>query len=269
MRWAGFGAGCWLVRLGTWIELAGVVLLVLAVELTLFGILVKTRELVVLDWSGPFAVVPFWTLLFAGSIMGAVGRFRMLAVPPDTGASGVLNGALVLNWLRVTALIAALVFALLSGFEWRNQQFGGMVRYALYAGVAHGLAVIAGRLAELSIIPAMAVLGGEIPNGPLRRRAGLVALVFQIVAMVWVGMGIFVYYLAVVGNKLDGLLRRPGAKSDEPPADPQTALYAIGTVFLMVLAIEVAYTCLFASLYSAGLRAVAGSDAAASPAPRS
>jgi hypothetical protein len=264
VRWSGFASGCWLVKIGNWVELGGVVLLVLAVQMTLIGIASQTKWLMVVNWAGPFFAVPLWVLLFTGSVMGAVGRFRMLALPADTSAGGILRGSLILSGFKVTAVIGALIFAMLSGTEWTNNQSGGMVRYGLYALIAHALAVVAGRILDVSSVPAMAVIGGEIPNVLLRSRAAMVALVFQIVATVWVGLGILVYYFAIAVRGLDVVLR-PAAPAaapvgNEPLPDRETGLLAIGTVFGIILAIEIAYTWLNASLYAAAEGAAAGVD---------
>src|SRR5207237_198112 len=89
---------------------------------------------------------PYLLPILAGTAMIGLGRLRMVALPPDTGASGVLVGAAILTVIRALALLTATGFIVMAGIEHRQKNPVGADEYTdLFAGalmIAAGLRVV-------------------------------------------------------------------------------------------------------------------------------
>lgn len=269
VEWAAFGSGCGLARVGVWVEFVAVAvllgpLLVLVVSLWAGG---RWWEGLV-SAVGTFAVLPFFLLMQVGAALVGIGRLRMRAVPAGSGAGGVLAGALALSALRVAALTVAVGLATASGFEGRAGRAGSAGLYLLYAFGGYAVAVVAGVVADVTALPGLAVVGGAIPSAPLRRRVGLAAFVFQLVALLTVfqlAVG-YTLFLSAAQSGLTGRLGA-GARRQPPPAevrpesgesDSTSVAFAVACgLILFVLLSRAGYAALHDSLYAAGQKATA------------
>ncbi|HJZ57331.1 MAG TPA: hypothetical protein VKE74_20350 [Gemmataceae bacterium] len=265
-RWAGFGSGCGLVGWGLWVEWAAILYWAGLIEFVLASSLNKQGgPPKLIDSGGPFVLFPMFFLLLIGTTVIGLGRLRMLSLPAGTGASGVLGGAAALTGLRGLALLAGTVFIALAGVEWLNKGLG-TGRYVGLGGGAYLVAVLAGVVAELSVIPGVAVAGGAMPRRRLMRRAGLVSFILQLLALVWVVL-IAVVYFVVASIDLAGPIGRPApgpAPRGKPAAaDPDSPVMLGMAVGFVILIVQSAYTLLHYSLYAAGRSAAQnpGADA--------
>jgi hypothetical protein len=210
----------------------------------------------------------------------------MMNIPPGTGAKKVFFGAWAFTLLRFFAVLAAAILIVLAGSEWQNikaaasapRGSGDAPRGFLYfvgAFFAFGVGTPFMLLADLSTIPAMAIVGGEIPSARLRRRAGLVTFVLQALVLVYVGVVAGGVY---AGRKVDWRFdaeptetaTTPGKLPGRPPIttptqtptrqkapDTESAKSVVMVVLAVGLLIQLAYTALYASLYGAGQAGVA------------
>lgn len=267
-RWlAGFAEGCGLVKYGVWADFAGVVCLVGILEITLLGLATKNRGLVLVESIGLFVFLPLFLCQLAGTGLVGFGRFRMMSVPANTGAGGVLTGAVVLTALRVVVLFVGMVLLVVAAADRGLES----LKYAMFSLSAYMIAAFAGLAAEVSVIPGIAIIGGEIPSRRLRQRAGLVSLVFQILALLWIGLLAMTYFLGLsadfLGNAGGGGGRFAGApapanpRRDAPANGPESGIVLLMLLLMVILAIQAAYTYLHYSLYAASQRAaVRGGD---------
>jgi hypothetical protein len=247
--------------MGLWIELIGVVLLVGMLEVSLFALINQNKPL--LDRVGPFGFLGFFLPLVAGTLLIVAGRLRMLSLPSGTGASPVLVGAAVLSSIRALALLTASILTVLAGFEWLNK--GPVGEFTEMAVVAYFIALIAGLVAEDSMIPGMAVAGGAIPSRRLLRQAGIVAFVLQLIGLLYVGAVSYVYYANLAANVLQpnpppAAAARPAAAGGGLTREERWAILMV--VCLVVLALQVGYTYLHYSLYAAGQAGASGHERA-------
>jgi hypothetical protein len=216
-----------------------------------------------------FGLLPFFGLMLVGSALVGIGRLRMRAVPPGTGAGGVLTGALVLSAVRVAALTAAVGLVAASGFEAKAGRPGGVGLYLLYAAGGYAVALIAGLVADVTVLPGLAVVGGAIPSATLRRRVGLAGFLFQLVAVLTVFQLAVAYSLFLAASER-GLSGRLGAVARQPvdaPAEPRpgpigpdrssAAFAGVCGSLLFALLCQAGYAALHDSLYAAGQRATA------------
>jgi hypothetical protein len=242
--WSAFGAGCGMVKLGLWIEFGAVAYISL---LVLFGIMGS---------RGAFANVggaiflPYPLVILAGTALILMGRIKMMNVPRTTGANTVLLGAVLLSVIRALAVVAGALFAVLalagSGIE------GAM--YTSRAAFALGIAFLPGAIAELTVIPAMALAGGCIPDENLRRKSGLLTFVTQMVAVAYFVL-VFIAYVALDDGPAQP---RPGQFGGRPqPSDPRAI---IGVIVIVYLLLQLVYTALQTSMYGAGQSATAGTN---------
>jgi hypothetical protein len=123
-------------------------------------------------------------------------------------------------------------------------------------------------LADLSTIPAIAIVGGAIPSQLVRRRAGWVTFILQ-------GLILAYIFVSAIGGTVTGVqanhLEATTAaaspsqpKAGTPPAPTPSKSNdgaEIAKIVLMmslatIVAIQIFYTMLFASLYGAGRRGV-------------
>jgi len=195
-RWGRFGAGCRLVKFGLWVEFAGVAYLVAFLEVGLADVV----------RPGPWGFVPMFGLMLAGSVLVGLGRLKLLAIPPDTGAAGLMTGAAALSGIRVLALLAGTGLAIAAATADNKNPAAG-VKYEGFAFMAVVLGMLAGGVAEWTVVTGMAVVGGAMPDDNLRRRAGFVGFVLQMIALAYVVLVALVYFLGVAGDLAAG----PGA----------------------------------------------------------
>jgi hypothetical protein len=269
VEWAAFGSGCALARVGIWLEFAAAASLLgplLALVVSLWagarwweGVVAKV---------GPFGLLPFLGLMLVGAALVGVGRLRMRAVPAGTGAGGVLTGTVVLSAVRVVALTAGVGLAAAAGFEAKADRAAGAALYLLYAFGGYAVALVAGVVADVTALPGLAVVGGAIPSTPLRRRVGLAAFVFQLVALLTVfqlAIG-YALFLSAAQSGLTGRLGG-GSRRPHPPAEARTesvesdstsvAFAAACGLILFALLSRAGYAALHDSLYAAGQKATA------------
>lgn len=266
-KWTGFGAGCRLAALGTWVEFAAVAaflgpLLVIAVSAAAGS--VWWQPLV--SKAGPFAVLPFFGLMLLGAGLVAVGRVRMCAVPPGTGARGVLFGTLVLSAVRVLGVAAGTGMVVLSGLQFLSNTTDGTTAYLLYALGGYAVAFVAGVVADVTVLPGLAVVGGAIPNAALRRRAGTAAFLFQLVALVSVLQVAALYLILLstpaLANRVPGSPRPAPTPTTRPNtidsggSPAAAAVVAFGVIVFMLLC-QAGYAGLYAGLYATGRKAAA------------
>lgn len=249
--WLRFAQGCQVVQYGILVELIGVALLFVILEVLVLDATGVARAPV--DVRSPHAVLlPLLLPLAAGTMVIGTGRLLMLRVPAQTGAAAVLTAAAGLSWLRFVLLALATVFSFLAAFEEsrpaRQPHFVQALR--LYA-----LAVIAGWVAEVSVVPGLAVVGGEMPSRALRQRAAVVTFVIQLMAGLWLAMVVSGAYLGavrgLVPEPISGAEVRPAARSPhdlEPEHWALVLTVVLGTLF----AFQAGYAYLHYSLYAAG-----------------
>lgn len=266
-KWTGFGAGCRLAALGTWVEFAAVAaflgpLLVVAVSAAAGAMWWQP----LLSKAGPFVFLPFFGLMLLGAGLVAVGRVRMCAVPPGTGARGVLFGTLALSAVRVLGVAAGTGMVVLSGMQFLSNKTDGTTAYLLYAFGGYAVAFVAGVVADVTVLPGLAVVGGAIPNAALRRRAGTAAFLFQLVALVSVLQVAGTYFVLLsmpaLANRVPGAPRpapTPTTRPNTIDSGGSTATAGVvafgGIVF--VLLCQAGYAGLYAGLYATGRKAAA------------
>jgi phage FluMu protein Com len=250
--WAGFGAGCRLAQGGAWAEFVG------------FAVGVALLVYVAADAAeagppGPYSA----TLTFLGLgavLLGAaagcglvcLGRVRMLGLPDGTGATGPLVGALVITAARLLATLAAVALLVLAYTESAAGSRRDAADYLRQSLEAWGAGMLLWSVADLAMLPAVAIAGAAIPSYPLRRRVGGATVLLQVSGVLFV--------LLVAGLYLDG---RPGpgappARGGRPaaggglvPAEVGGLVAGVGLVVVLLL-----YTVAYSSLYAAGARAV-------------
>jgi hypothetical protein len=245
--WQSFAAGCKFVRTGLYLELAAVAIWVVLAEGELLWNALFEMNWDGRSWTNTFAARPAGLLMYhilvaLGCALVTVGRIRMARVPAGTGVFGVLTINTVLAVLRLTAILVAIWSLAVAVTSTTAGSYPG------YAGQAYGAAVVAGLLADLATIPAMAVLAGHILSQPLRRRAAILTIAFQAIGVAYVlllTVGVF----SSIG--LDAL----GIKSSNKPSalgQPSSFGLALGflAIFGGLLVIQACYTVLLGSLYS-------------------
>jgi hypothetical protein len=235
--WRSFATGCALSRWGAWVEFAGLAL----------GAAVVTYQAVWRDGvgaalgplRGPLVLAPFFAALVVGAGLVCLGRWKMADVPDGTGAKGVFAAAGVFAALRLLAVAAALFLVLSAADGWANDPFraGEQVGQAVLAWAA---GTVLGALADLPVVPAVAVVGGAVPSPALRRRAGHVTVGLQVVIGLSVALTAGLAYAAEQARAV-----RPAG------ADRVRTTAAVG----FLVGLQFAYTALFSALYAAGARA--------------
>ncbi|MDY3555823.1 hypothetical protein R5W24_004969 [Gemmata sp. JC717] len=255
LPWQAFARGCRWVGRGIVTEFLAVTVLfmtVAGVGLGRLGVIPVAR--VNSDYSAPV----FFALYLAGTGCICAGRWMMLRLPAGTGGTGVLIGAFCLSALRFVALLCGLVLvvtALVSpgersvGFDW--------------AGRLYLLGYVAGFVAEMSVVAAMGVVGGALPTDRLRRRAGAVTLVLQLVASAWVVLMALIIYAGMLVEFLPRPAPNPAARP-APPAAPEVPVARRAAVLLGGLSVaylfHAGYAFVHYSLFAAGRGAVAESN---------
>jgi DNA-directed RNA polymerase subunit RPC12/RpoP len=263
--WAAFGAGCGLVKWGMWINFASSAYLILIAEVTLLGVSTKTKNLIVVDTIGLY--FPLFLLQLTGTAMMLMGWWRMTTVPPNSGAVGLITGASALAALRELVLLVGTVFLLLA----MSANGLDVFKYLTNAYVALMIANVCLWVATFSVIPGMAIIGGEIPSRQLRQKAGLITLVHQILAIIMLALVALVYFgvsaaeLLPAGSGDEDRVATPRAGRGGGERSTRTAdsdpVPLMMFFLLIVLAIEGAYTYLHYSLYAVGQQAAArGAD---------
>jgi hypothetical protein len=269
-RWlAAFGAGCGLVKWGMWVNFAGFAFMILLLEMMLIGAASKSKELALLDKLGLFAVQYLFEI--AGTIMMMLGWWRMTAAPSNSGAVGLMTGASILGALRTLSLFVGTVYLIMAVSA---KGLDG-IRYLVNSSTALMIAEISLLVATFSVIPGMAIIGGEIPSRALRKQAGWVTLFHQFLAIVLLTLIAFALYMLWISDFVGGLNPAPArAGIDEerlmPPkraggpkveiAEPSSPIPIMMCLLLVILAIKGAYTYLHFSLYAVGNRAAARPD---------
>src|SRR5207249_2566999 len=121
--------------------------------------------------------------------------------------------------------------------------------------------------AEWSVVTGMAVVGGAMPSERLRRQAGFVGSVLQLISLAYVLFVAFFYFLGVTGDLVGG----PGPAAGPAPRGGRPAGGGGGggagkTLIMMlligVLGVSAAYTYLHYSLFAAGQSAAGGDKTA-------
>jgi hypothetical protein len=283
--WRSFGGGSALSKWGVWIELLG-----LACGLGVIGYITVgriedprgTAELVQ-DLGGPFVFAPFFGIYFLGVLLTFMGRTRMLSIPSGTGVKKVFFGSWLFTFVQFLAAVAGVVFIVMSGLEWsdatnatsRSATRSNPGDYLGFAFLAYGISLPFWLLADLSIIPAIAVVGGAIPSLRLRRRVGTAVFGLQLLIVVEVAVGFFGgYTISDLENRRDryeptprvlqkgGNVPPKGFGTDTlthtrmPSSADEREKQVIIAVLSVILVAQFIYTILFAALYGAGRTAV-------------
>jgi hypothetical protein len=246
-EWGDFGTGCQYVKWGVLFELGTAVLGFVLLELLLLDAeaVIRLPDAV---QSGEVLPALFLPLL-AGTFLSAVGRVMMVRVPAHTPGAAILTVAAGLNWLRFILIVAAVVLYILGfnepGKAGRGPYFDNGLRMCLLAGCV-------ALITDLSAIPAMAVVGGEIPSWALRTRAALVTFVLQLLAALWIAMVVSAASSAAVRELVPGVGAPQGGAA--PPQRPgRPGRIAVLTVLITVLfALQAGYYYLQYLLYSTG-----------------
>jgi hypothetical protein len=281
--WNGFAAGCSLAWWGLWIEFLSVVYWFGILGYIFLGLLDDPRGMLfkINDAGGPAIFVPFFAGVLLGTALTFLGRTRMLTIPSGTGAKKVFLGAWAFTGIRVLAAITAAILIAMASTEWPDVRTVTPAEWdtkgkdaflhfvlALFAFV---ISIPFWILADLTTIPAIAVVGGAIPSLRVRRRAGWVTFLLQGLLLAYVFVtssgGIVV---GIAANKIDFKPKISEESSSpssgkNPPLTPSKAkddvdsgVKGVKAVVMLMLttcvAIQFFYTILFASLYSAGRR---------------
>jgi hypothetical protein len=281
--WNGFAGGCSLAWWGLWIEFLSVVYWFGILGYIFLGLLDDPRGMLfkINDAGGPAIFVPFFAGVLLGTALTFLGRTRMLTIPSGTGAKKVFLGAWAFTGIRVLAAITAAILIAMASTEWPDVRTMTPAEWdtkgknaflhfvlALFAFV---ISIPFWILADLTTIPAIAVVGGAIPSLRVRRRAGWVTFLLQglLLAYVFVASsgGIVV---GVAASKIDFKPKiteesSSPSSSKSPPLTPsktkedvESGVKGVKAVVMLMLttcvAIQFFYTILFASLYGAGRR---------------
>lgn len=243
--WTAFGSGCGTVKIGLWIEFAAIAYFSILVLLASLGVGGRSP----LSGAGGAIFLPIPLLMLAGTSFVLLGRLSMMSAPKSTGASTVLLGAVLLTGLRGIAVLLGAVFAVLA---LANDGMAAAM-YGSRAFLALGIAAAPGAVAELTVITAMALAGGCIPDENLRRKSGLLTFVTQMFALAYFLLVALVLLVGLddIGPRGPRGPRGPGG----PPIDPQVLITVIVLVYLIL---QFVYTALQASMYGAAQTAIAG-----------
>ena len=270
--WKSFGAGCGLVKWGMWFEFLAVVYLAALVGYLWMSFHNSAKPELVAS-AGVYILAPFSLGLLLGTGLIFMGRLRMLIIPSGSGAGGVFFGTFVFTGLRGMALLGSAVFLLVAASEGDKKVGSESGKFLGLCFLSWFAAVLPGILAELTAIPGMAIVGGSIPNLTLRRRAGMVTFVLQMVAVMYIGT---VALGALAGDSLrsSGVNVRDFAVGASPKPKGTTLGSSSGpnresialmgyAVLGMFLFLEFLYTALHATMYGAGQTAARQSTEAA------
>jgi ribosomal protein S27AE len=268
-RWLhGFGTGCSLVKWGLWLNFSGFAYVILLGAMTLVGIQTKSRDLILIDKSGLF--LPLFLFEITGSAFMAVGWWRMTGSPPQSGAVGLMTGAFLLAILRCLILFIGLIFMIMLISAQGLKTF----TYLMSALSASYLAEACLAVATFSVIPGMAILGGEVPSRGLRQQAGWITLFHQVLGILLLSLFAAALYFAWINEFTDGfnmnrhvrevqvepVPRRVEAHRPVEQERPSNPIPVALLLLITMLIIHGAYTYLHASLYSAGQRAALRPD---------
>jgi hypothetical protein len=244
--WAAFGSGCGSVKIGLWIEFAAITYFVIIMFLALAGVGGRGSP-------GGALFLPTPLLMLAGTSLILMGRLKMMSAPKSSGAGTVLLGAVLLTCLRGIAVLAGALFSVLAV---ANDGMAGEM-YAARAGMALVIGAAPGAVAELTVVVAMALAGGCIPDENLRRKSGLLTFVTQMCALAY-----FVLVTLVLLVGMDDLMGRGAPRGGQfgqprggPPIDPRTVIFIVLVVYLLL---QLVYTALQSSMYSAAQSAIGG-----------
>src|SRR5262249_20323059 len=130
-----------------------------------------------------------------------------------TGAKKVFLGAFLFTLIRLFAVAGAAILAVMAVTEWKSDPDGAGGRMAL-AMLVWVVGVPFWLLADLSTIRAMAIAGGAIPNRPLRRKAGWVAFILQLLVIGYVVLVVALYF---GGDRIDWNELRPQRTATAQP----------------------------------------------------
>jgi hypothetical protein len=236
-EWLRFGSGCRVVGLGIWIEFVAFMAVILF--LLYAGLIASddSRRRSGLPVAGAaIAVVLFAAGLMVSSVVTAVGRFRMCALPRGTGAGGILVVGSVLVSLRPLLLVGCGYFTITT--------VNDPTAYTGQASAMLGAAILTGWLTDVAMLPAMGIVGGMVASDRLRRAVGRLVL-YMLVAMVgWSGL-IGVLQAINDGNLSDSF--ETLAPNRRAMAQASSVVVAVGLVALFVC-----YTILHQAVYQAG-----------------
>lgn len=196
-RWNGFAGGCALAWWGLWLEFLSLVYGLAITGYLFLSLLDDARGLVqkIRDLGGPSMYAPVFVGTVLGSLLTFLGRMRMLSIPPRTGAKKVFVGAWLFTGIRLAAVFSAAVLITLSSAQWmeisdlsagENENLKNSILYFVLALGAFAASLPFWFLADLSTIPAIAIVGGAIPSLRIRRQAGLVTFIFQGLILLYV-----------------------------------------------------------------------------------
>lgn len=235
--WTAFGSGCGTVKIGLWLEFAAITYVCILMLLAVAGV---GRG----SFSGGAIFLPAPLLLLAGTGCILMGRIKMMSAPKSSGAGTVLLGAVLLTVLRALAVLTGALMSVMAVVS-DGRSAGD---YAGYASLSLFIGAAPGAVAELTIVVAMAMAGGCIPNENLRRKSGLLTFVTQMFALAY-----FLLVALVLLAGPDVLGPRMGPRRGA--IDPQTMIALVAVVYLLL---SLVYTALQSSVYSAAQSATGG-----------
>jgi hypothetical protein len=284
--WKSFGAGSGLARLGLWIEFLALAYGIGMTAYILTALLGDPVAVVkrVNDAGGPAVIAPMFIGIAFGSLLSLLGRTRMMRIPPGTGAKKVFFGAWALTVIRILTTLGAAALILKASSEWPDLTKSGadidakgkdafLHMFLAFAAFAVGTPFWI--LADLSTIPAMAIVGGEIPDARLRQKAGQVTFVLQMLILAYVisavaaGVGLSqIDWSALRSESPDAATAAgtstttvPGGKTATTTTTKASAADSAKAAIMfsagLGILVQLAYTALFASMYGAGRRAAA------------
>ncbi|HUR52918.1 MAG TPA: hypothetical protein VMZ71_02220 [Gemmataceae bacterium] len=246
--WSGFGSGCRLVGIGIWFEFVAVmVMFALFFYFALHNVLEGKSPAKPFSGAGAVLALLFFGPLLTGSVFVALGRVQMCAVPRFTGAGGLLTTCSVVAVLRPVMLLVAAGLVAMVEFG------GGAPTLNDTATPIALLALVVGWIAELGMLPAMAIVGGAIPSERLRQAAGRLCFAVLLVTLLWLLVVVAVSALKE-SSPLGVFSPDPTpARRAAPPASREAAGDGTMLVVLAVFAVaQIGYTILHHALYSAG-----------------